>query len=206
MNLLILSGPSNPQYDPNPKYRGTRRSWVRHFDSLPEDHQYNKMFYWLLEEGGETGVVHDLVKAVALAEASNSYAQQKEFEVIEVTAGRDQPETSGEFLGFDLSQGFSNSLLWRGLKSPNLRGYDHRVGVLCNLLCEFFSPRLNQNGLFSEFETASFCLQAMTALQSFHDSLFEGGSLEEFRVVGVYLVSQPEPDALNNLNMATSIN
>ena len=114
MNLLILGGPCNPQRDPNPKYRGTYRSCPRHFDSLPEDHEFNEMFYWLLEEGGETGVVRDLAKAIALAEASNSYLEEKKFEVIEVTVGKDASEANGKFLGFDLSEGFSNSLLWGG--------------------------------------------------------------------------------------------
>jgi hypothetical protein len=191
MNLLILGGPCNPQRNPNPKYRGTYRRQPYHFDSLPEDHLYNKMFHSYLEEGGETGVIHDLAKATALTKVLNASLQEEEFEVIAMTVGKDCPDTNGEFLGFDLSHGFSNSLLWWGLKPQSSRNYSY-IGVLCDLLYEFFSPRLNQDGLFSDFETASFCLQSMVALQSFHDALFEGGSLEEFRIVSVYLVSQPE--------------
>lgn len=188
MNLLILGGPSLPQRAPNLCYRGTFRRHPYHFDALSEDHEFNQLFYWFLDEGGETGVVHDLSKAVSLVEAIGSYSVEKGFEVVEVNVGKQSPATNDIFLGYDLSHGFSNSLLWRGLKSHMSADNLPHIGVLCLLQEEFFRPQLNQYGLFSDFETASFCLRSMQALQSFHEGLYEGESIEVFRIVSVHLI------------------
>jgi len=160
-----------------------------HFDSLPEDHEFNKLFHWYLEEGGETGVVHDVSKAKKLANAANVNSGDEKFEVVEITDGNKASSIGGEFLGFDLSQGFCNSLLWEGLKVERAQEDKPSIQTLCQLLEEFFRPRLNQYGLFSDFQTASFCLKAKVALQSFHDSLFEGRDLNVFKVVSVYRIS-----------------
>src|SRR5439155_26446134 len=117
MKLLILNGPRDPQPIQNPLYRGTYRSHPTHCDALPDDHEINKLFFWFLEEGGELGVVHNLSKALRFAELLNSYfAGRQHFEVIEATEGDSTPESGGALLGFDLSAGYNNSLLWWGLK------------------------------------------------------------------------------------------
>jgi hypothetical protein len=187
-NLLILDGSRYPTRSPNPAYRGTFRASPGYFNSLPQDHEANTLFLWFLEEGGELGVVHDKAKACRLRDFCNSHGSGGTFELVEATEGEKQPLVGEKFLGFDLSQGFNNSLLWSGLNRQVPGDPESPVRVLANTIFRLFSKELNANGLLSSIETAMQCRTSLIALQALEPNLLEGDELEKFVVVGVFLV------------------
>ncbi len=191
MKLILLDGPRSPHAAMHPNYRGTYRSHPSHCDALPEDHEINRLFYWFLGEGGELGVVQDLQKALRFAELWNSRLPQPErFDVIEVTDGNELPERGDRFLGYDLSAGYNNSLLWWQLQpSKGVADTAQPIRDEYYMLCRQYAPQLNDQGLFRTSDVASMCLKAMIALQDRCPNLFEGGNLGHFQVVGLYLVS-----------------
>ncbi len=194
MNLLILDGPRDPRPSNNPLYRGTYRAHPSHCDELPDDHEINKLFFWFLEEGGESGVVRDITKALRFVELWNARLKEKSrFETVEVADGDTHPQSNGMFIGFDLSAGYNNSLLSSGLKQfVGVNQLQGPVRELWDLVSRHYAPQLNGQGLFQTFEVASLCLRAMTALQDLSRNLFEGGNLREFRPVGLYSVAQED--------------
>jgi hypothetical protein len=185
-NLLILDGPRYPSRRPNPVYRGTCRAVPRYFDNLPVDHEANELFLWFVEEGGELGVVHDHQKAIRLRNACNAQLPPGSFELVEVVEGDAKPVFGGEFLGFDLSQGFNNSMLWSGLTQRVPGEPELPVRVLANTVFRFFSRELNRNGLFATLETTAQCRKSLIALQAQEPNLLEGSPLEKFVAVGVF--------------------
>lgn len=191
MNLLVLNGPRSPNPGLNPLYRGTDRAHPTYCDSQPEDHEINRLFFWFLEEGGESGVVHDLEKATRYAELLNLHLADQRFEVIEVIDGNEASSTCGRFLGFDLSLCSNSSLLDWGFKSlPGLNALPEPIHELCELLNRCYAPQLNGCGLFQTYEAATSCLRSMVALQTLSANLFEGGDLNRFCVVGLYSLDE----------------
>lgn len=208
MNFLILNGPRSPRAAAYPHYRGTYRAHPTYSERLPEDSEINKLFFWFLEEGGELAVVHDLSKALRYAELLNDHPlpRRSHFEVVEVTDGDEPPHVGGELLGFDVSSGYNNSLLWwwqpatqpgaiasverNGDTSPSATIFPEPIRALSTLIKRFYTPRLNRNGLFQTPVSASECLRDMDALQQLCPNLYEGESLKDnFCATGVYLVS-----------------
>src|SRR5258708_1345657 len=179
MNLLILDGPPNSRPGYSRIYRGTERAHPSYCDSLPEDHEINRLFYRFLEEGGELGVVHNLSNAVRFAELWNDLLPpERRFEVVDASTGESRPDSNGKFIGFDISHGFNNSLLSSGLRASRLTNeLPHPIRELSDLLRRHYAPQLNLQGLFQTFETASLCLRAMIALQDLSPNLFEGTDL-----------------------------
>jgi hypothetical protein len=100
----------------------------------------------------------------------------------------DGPECGGEFLGFDLSQAFDDSLLWNGLNRQVPGGPELPVRVLANAIFRLFSKELNGNGLFSSIETAEQCRASLIALQALEPNLLEGSGLEKFIAIGLFTV------------------
>jgi hypothetical protein len=193
MKLLILDGYRDPRLrDQCPPYRGTYRAHPTHCDELPDHSEINQLFFWFLEEGGEPGMVRDLTKALRFAELWNArLKQENRFEIMEVVDGDGPSESGGNFIGFDLSSGYNNSLLSWGLKlSVGTNQLAEPIRDLCDLLSRHYAPQLNGHGLFQDFEAASLCLRSMTALQGLSSNLFEGGDLKEFRPVGLYAVAR----------------
>jgi hypothetical protein len=186
-NLLILDGPCNPTRHPNPAYRGTFRMPPIHFDNLPEDHEANILFAWFLEEGGELGVVHDKARARKLRDLCNSYGTDRNYEVLEACEGNRLPPDGSEPLGYDLSQGLNNSLLWWGLKAGDQERSDP-VLVLADVVFAHFSQQLNRYGLFSEIRIAAKCQQALIALQALRPDFIEGDDLGKFRATALYRI------------------
>lgn len=211
MKLLILNGPRDPRAAAYPRYRGTYRAHPTYCEALQEDHEINKLFLWFLEEGGESGLVHDLSKASRYTELLNLHLSEfkpgfAHFEVIEVTDGDTPGYAEGRLMGFDLSAGYNDSLLWwwglatqpraapsvgqPGNTSPGMSTFPKPILVLDGLIHRFYAPQLNRNGLFQTPTTASECLGAMDALQQLCPNFYEGEDLRAaFCVVGVYLVS-----------------
>ena len=211
MNLLILDGPRSPAGAAHLHYRGTYRAHPTYCDGLPQDHEINKLFLWFLEEGGELGLVHDLTKSSRYAELLNLHMPKfvprfTHFEVVEVSDGENPPETKDQLLGFDLSAGYNNSLLWwwgqtteprASLPSaramPLTTTLPEHIQALYDLVHRTYAPQLNCNGLFKTLDIASECLRVMDALQQLSPNLYEGEDLlANFHVVGIHLVP-PKP-------------
>jgi len=210
MNLLILNGPRDPRAAAYPHYRGTYRAHPTYCEAVPKDHEINRLFFWFLEEGGESGLVHDLTKALRYAELLNMHLSHfrpgfSHFEVIEVTDGDSPDDAKGRLMGFDISAGYNNSLLWwwgpatqprtpasvgqDGNTSTNMSTFPKPILVLDDLIHRFYAPQLNRDGLFQTPAIASECLSAMDALQQLCPNFYEGeGLIPSYRVVGVYLV------------------
>lgn len=190
MNLLLLNGKRDTRTDYNSRYRGTYRAHPTHCDALPDDHEINRLFFWFLEEGGELGIVGNIAKALRFVELWNSRLNKKDqFEVVEATDGRAHPQSGGEFIGFDLSAGYNNSLLASGMRLPSsVSALGEPIRELLDLASQHFAPQLNGQGLFQTFEVACFCLRSMIALQDLSPNLFEGGDLRSFHPVGLYAV------------------
>jgi hypothetical protein len=184
--LLILNGPRYPARNPNPIYRGTFRMHPRYFENLPESHEANRLFHWFLEEGGELGVVNDEPKARRLCAVCNTYDASYSYEVVEVVEGNAKPLIGREFLGFDISQAYNNSLLWSGLNTLVPGEPDLPTRVLANTLFRLFAEKLNRAGLFSDFDTAARCRASLIALQLLEPNIIEGITLEKFAVVGLF--------------------
>jgi len=191
MNLLIVDGPFG--YNNNPMYRGTDRSPPRYHEELDPSHPVNRAWIWLAEETSG-GVVRDLVKAREIVDSYRHLVPPEPLEIVEVTRGKSDPTTKGRFLGFDLSHGFSNSLISGGISpeaGDGLDGINSNSDVrrplqpLLRLMGEFFTPRLNAHRLVDDYDTAYFWLQCIIALQTVQPGLFEFG---DYEVVGVWEV------------------
>ncbi len=188
MDILIL-GFGTPKA--SPAYRGTCRATPHHVDSLGEDHPVNQAFLWYCEEGGEFGLVHDLAKARELVREYKKLQTPHHFEIIEVSSQRHYQSTR-TFLGFDLSAGYNYSLLYWGLDLGNVKPSEPiadekyvLIQPLLRLTQEFFQKRLNSNGMFDNYEDASFCLSCMMALQRIYPGLWENEKVT-FEVVGLW--------------------
>ena len=192
MKLLILNGPPDARAAKYSLYRGTYRAHPTYCELLPRDHETNSLFFWFLQEGGELGVVNDLAKARRYTQLLNQHFSSgpKHFELVEVTDETTSPLTGGQLLGFDLSAGYNNSLLWWGLEpQPGLETIPEPIRELVGLVYRCYAPQLNRQGLFLTPEVASKCLSSMDALQQLCPNLFEGEDIKsQYQVVGVYLV------------------
>jgi len=188
VNLCIVNGPRVPGWS-DPRYRGVWRDEPTYCNALPAEAEVNRLFVdWFLVEGGETGIVHDLRKAVHYAKLCNEHFPGQLFEVIEFTDGDVMPESGGRFLGYDLSWGGAASLLQGGHQSWTAEiAVKSTADVLWKVMRLYFEPRLNEFRLFQRLDDASLCLESMIALQSYKPGYFEGGDLNAFHVMGVYL-------------------
>src|SRR5262245_27019793 len=99
MDLLILG--ENFQWT-DPTYRGTNRLHPVLIEEESESHEANRMWSWHIEEGGESGVVHDLEQSRRLVETYARLDPPQMFEILEATSGDDAPLVGTEFLGYDL--------------------------------------------------------------------------------------------------------
>src|SRR5512135_2931490 len=143
MNLLILDGPRYPRSN-KPLYRGTYRAHPSHCDKLSDDQEINKLFFWFLEEGGESGVVQDVTKALRLSQLWNAHLKENRFEVVEITDGDMHSQSNGIFMGFDLSAGYNNSLLSSGLKQfLGVNQLREPIRELWDLVTRHYAPQLN---------------------------------------------------------------
>jgi hypothetical protein len=192
MNLLILNGARTPRAAKNSQYRGTYRAHPTYLNSAGDEDEVNQLFFWFLEEGGELGLVHDPVKALKYAALLNErLGGTSRFEVVEATKGDAVPQAGVEFLGFDLSAGCNNSLLWWwGPEAPMARGaLPEAIHELGNLIHRCYGPRRNEHGLFQELQIATECLRSMDALQQLSPNLYEGESLQSnFEEIALHLV------------------
>lgn len=188
LNLLILGGPCERASGVNAGYRGTYRWHPSFVGDLPEDHEVNQLFCWFLEDGGESGIVHDLDKAIRFVELLNIHGGGRCFEVIQAIRDTGLPWPGGTFIGFDLSLRYSTSLLPSLWMDVTERTPLSPVLVLADVVHRYYAPFLNQAGLFDSDEVASSCLRAMEALQQLHPCLYEGEDLANFSVTSIYAI------------------
>lgn len=193
MNLLILDGPAyGPAASMNTKYRGTERSIPYYRASESADAEVNVLFLWYLEEGGESGVVHDMANAVRYAELLNATAQDpgERFEVVEAVPVGSAPQAGATLLGFDLSHGFGNSLITEGLSiKEDLSGdsWPEAFEVFRGIR-ERHGPAINEFGLLPSWEAARACLSDMAVLLDQFPGFLEYG---DYEVLGIYSVTPP---------------
>lgn len=190
MDLLILG------YEPNFKegtYRGTDRQIPSYREGLGDEHRANHLFFRYCSAGGESLIVHDLDLAKELVIAYSQLDPPQHFEIVEVTYDNRFPETAGQLLGFDLSAGYY-SLIAAGIEFDRSLHYSPPQGdsfwillPIMSLIKKYFQPQLNSKRLFDSFETASFCLACMMALQKFRPNLWENDEVK-FKVVGLWSV------------------
>jgi hypothetical protein len=188
MKLLILGHNLNPKRRHIP-YRGTYRSHPTYCRQVSEDHEVNQAFLWFCQEGGESGVIHDLNRAKSLIRTYHQISPPQEFDLVQVLEPGDSPVSGSEQLGYDLTKGYSFSLLSWGLdfSSTHLDRPRESLKHLLKLLSEHFRPKLNTFGLFDTASEAQFCLACMMALQDCYPALWEDSS-SVFEVKRLFLV------------------
>jgi hypothetical protein len=192
MNLLILGNPTldGPMAE-KARYRGTFRTQPRYCNSFPEKHELNQVYSEYVHDGGEVALLHDADKALHLVEVYRRYGIQPDLQVVEVTEHSSPPECGTIFLGYDLSSGFRNSLLWDLVPLPfesvldktDLR--DRAVMALAHLVGVEVNRSLNTVGLFSDYDLASRCLMFFESIQLLSPGFYEDG---DFAVCGLYIV------------------
>lgn len=196
MDLLILGG-NEVVFGAkgNPHYKGTMRDNPSYVESLPELHPVNQSFRWFTQNYHITPVVHDYDKARQLVDRYRQLMPPQEFEIVEVSMNGNPSSLNGLFLGYDLSSGCCESLLWWGLnitlEHPEEKQDKVRcLGPLFKLVQIYFQPKLNNHGLFADFQIASFCLDCMMALEKDSPNLWEKGN---YHVVGLYKIYPSKP-------------
>jgi hypothetical protein len=188
MNILIVG--KNPQNDEfqNPHYRGINRTQPQYCETLPSDHEVNRLYGWYFEETDRKGFVQDLLKARRFIELLHKCDPKREYELLELVNETDKPEIDAIFLGFDLVYGNCDSLIQSGFKNfaADL-DIPRPVQDLADLINFTFAPQLNGQGLFQIYEVASLCLKSMAALQAIHP-YFYGGDDPRYRIIGIHLL------------------
>jgi hypothetical protein len=170
-------------------YRGTYREAPPHSDVLREDSEYNRLFAWYCS-AGQCGV-EDADRARRLFSLLRSQVGRGDFEMVEIGGVRDEPRIGRELLGYDLSCAFYYSLLSWGLdlreiqQATELPAAIKEAGALVEA---HFKPLLNEYGLFSDQQTAAFCLRSMMAMQALSPGLWESEEASEFEVVAIFKV------------------
>ena len=173
-----------------PGYMGTCRAPPEVLHSQTIDCEFNDLLSWYLEQETEGNAVQDVEKAKRLIQLYRVRTPPLRFQLIEITRDGSAPSVGGKLLGFDLTYTMFHSLLSWGLgfsKRNEKNSLDKSIQVLLQLIEAHFKPKLNSNVLFDDFETASFCLGCMMALQTFKPGLWESGQCR-FEVFGLYLV------------------
>lgn len=185
MKLLILG-----ETVTEPKnYRGVDRHTPSYIAEVADSHASNQLFYWSTERYNN-GYLDDLSKAKELVQAYSELSTPQLFEIVEITHEKEEPALRySQFLGFDIAS-FSYSVLSEGMHYCSSTKPDFAQPLLC-LMEKYFKPKLNQNFLFSDYDTASDCLECMKTLHQLapqlelwemHDPIFK------LRVTGVYLI------------------
>ena len=189
MILMVLNAPM-PFF--HPQYRGTMRFPPCHWDSLPDDSEPNRLFFWFLNVSDQAGMVSDpsvvynlrhLVEVFTCNDAAHPY------EIVELVGESGAAELGTEFLGFDLSSGGGYSLLdgWGSAEfdSPGTTP----AGILAQLIRRHYTPLLNDHWLFPDAAIARECLTTIQAVQTLVPGTYEYG---EFKPVAIYrLPGQP---------------
>lgn len=189
MNKFLILGISMPGC--STIYKGTYRTSPTFVEGLDGDSRSNKLFRWYVEEGGESGVVTTIEKALEMVREYKALEPSQHFQVVRLLDPTEGVILKEELLGFDISCRFYYSLLSWGLQVNDLSGHagNKTLTPLLRLISLFFSQQLNGNGLFSSSETAVFCKECLLTLQDLFPGLWEVNGHGKFEVVGLSHVS-----------------
>jgi hypothetical protein len=179
-------------------YRGVERDIPSYVDGLPENHPVN-IFYWeLVEQRDRYFLLADVDDAFKVIKLYGFLDTPQYFDVVEITCDEDAPESKKhEFLGYDIVCDFSVSTLAQGfstskfVKSAAFTEKDHNLVPIIQLLEYYFTPLLNQNGLFNRYEDAKYCLKVQMSIQEIRPGLYEDKTCV-FQVVGLWKVVDSE--------------
>ena len=188
MKLLILQ---KPLPNGTPVYRGTERSEPYYVDTQDADQpinlaflRYTKIRYSNYEYNTQT--IFDLHQIINLYRQLNP---PQIYELVEVTENTEASIVCTAFLGFDISYLFDDSLLHNRLSICQDMLFNENIDKIIHplkcLVENYFQPRLNKDGLFSNYTDANFCLECMMALQGIRRNLW-AASDELYRVVGIW--------------------
>jgi hypothetical protein len=201
--LLILDGAIHKE---NAHYRGVHRFEPFYVEELDMDHELNQSINRYLRgrwnENEFKGYVADLALIKDLLQKYAQYKQftdGRKFELIEVTRAQEPPEIGTYFLGYDIAWQYSNSLLSAFQLVGSLQGYTPNANrrwddettlryPLMAVIANYFEPQLNDNRLFNDYHTATFCLDCMTALRAIDPLIYDEGGNRQEEVIGVYVV------------------
>jgi hypothetical protein len=184
MKYLILGTPFR-----NQNYRGVTRNRPGYVEGAKDDDPANRCFYWLLEEGGETGLVENLSRA---GELINEYAKLPDpqiFEILGITDAAPYQIKGHELIGFDIADNsYSGSVLETFFDfdpSTTIQDPFQNAVPLLLLMQKHFGPLIQENGLFSKSQEANFFLSCFEALRAVFPNLWEQPEIT-FQVLGLW--------------------
>jgi hypothetical protein len=209
MRLLILGEPIAGDESPPflKSYRGTFRSEPCYPEgfakSVGDEHPTVKLFDWWFDESAHDQEANGLIRSLDKAkELVRTYAQYnlQELEIIEITLNDEVSVLGGEFLGFDLSLGFGDSLLYMtgglalchdytGWHDPREAQILHQLHPLMCLLEEHFKPLLNTQGLLPDYQIARQCWNCINAIEQFVPDVFDWGGPHKWEIIGLYRIA-----------------
>ena len=189
MSFLILEKDKQPYGDSGKQYKGTDRSSPLYIERFPHEHPVNQIVLSFAQEG-EGKFATDIEQAVELIRLYRMY-NDEEFELIETVHVGEAATMPGDFLGWDVSLFFGESHIWNGIcrSSSNYEAiadslpWGEEASRFTRLMDLYFTPRLNQNGLFDLYEDAVFYRDCHDSIQSLQPGCFEYG---EFEILGIY--------------------
>jgi hypothetical protein len=174
-------------------YLGVNRYTPSYQESYPPDSRVNQAFRWFCEYGGESGIVHDLESAKELVRQYKLVSSPVHLQIIEPVLEGARPVLGSEFLGWDLAlHGIGFSLVLGSIHEMDPDAVITELGPiepLARLARKHFGKLLNQNGLFGELADARFCRDCFGALDQLRPGLFESDPFKDYKIVGVYVVS-----------------
>jgi len=163
------------------RYRGVRRSGPIHQDHLPEDAPANRAWEeYLTVHYQKIGTKED---AVRLAEQLRR--DGLEFDIVRVQNCDAPPEDSPPgLLGYDIVQYEHHSLLaWGHLwHSPPVLPASSTATIM-RLMHAYFAPKLNEVGLFGEWQDARFFLDVVHAVAELAPGTWESPGHERFEIL-----------------------
>ncbi len=179
--MLKILGPKyeRPIFQGN--YRGVERPSLAYVANVGDDHEANQAFNRFLSASDLKEIIQDINLARDLVNIYGRLDPPQPFEIVEITTENHSPTIiAGTFLGFDVACVYRISLLSGGLEidrdpPAKISASDliWKMRPLFRLVKSYFKPRLNQNGLFDDYETAIFFLEVMMTLQQIRPKLWE---------------------------------
>jgi len=171
------------------EYRGTNRGFPYHVDECDPAKQAYSLYS---DAEDEDGFLHDINIARKVVKAYETLMPPELYEIIEVTEGKETPESlENIFLGYDLSclgESLVASLITLNRESddrPWEVGVSRPAILFDRLIVDHFKPKLNKYLLFDSYEAAEYCLECMTAVLELAPQFYEPVG---YRVVGIYKI------------------
>ena len=190
-------------HDQSSGYLGTER-FTPCFDiEFDENHPTNQAVIEYIKTASEDDFIDELSKARELVEMFRNLTPSESYDIVTFTNNKEPlvlpPDTDIVFLGYDLSAGFTNSLVpaldqaqnteeilvFDTETNPGFKSSSREPFIFDLLIEKHFRPMLNKNRLFDDYDTAYFCLECMKSVQKLDPNFYEP---YDFEVTGVYKV------------------